>query len=182
MIAFVSGGARSGKSAFAETLARTWQAEAAGGLYYLATARAPDKGDDTEMAQRIERHRRERGPDWTTLEAPVALDEAIQRVGSRGTVLLDCLTLWASQILYASPLSERQAMTMLQGVMNEVRAHALRLVVVSNEINEALPVRNPEVQHYVAFLQRLHGMAVARADVAVQVIAGQPVYWKRESP
>lgn len=179
MIAFISGGARSGKSAFAEAFAKTWQAEAAGELYYLATANALNKGDDTEMAQRIERHRRQRGPDWTTLEVPVALDTAIQRVESRGTVLLDCLTLWASQILYASPLSERQAMAMLQAVMHEVHAHALRLVVVSNEVNEALPVRNPEVQRYVAFLQRLHCTVVARADVAVQVVAGQPIYWKR---
>ncbi|MEC9483895.1 MAG: bifunctional adenosylcobinamide kinase/adenosylcobinamide-phosphate guanylyltransferase [Halomonas sp.] len=182
MIAFVSGGARSGKSRYAESLARAWQAEAGGELYYLATARSPDTSGDAEMARRITRHRRERGEAWTTLEEPVAIDTAIGQVADRSTVLLDCLTLWASQVLYASPLDDDAAVAMLGEVMHETRNRGGRLVVVSNDVNEGLPVRDTEVQRYVAFLQRLHRAVVAEADIAVQVIAGLPVYWKGERP
>ncbi|GHB09040.1 bifunctional adenosylcobinamide kinase/adenosylcobinamide-phosphate guanylyltransferase [Modicisalibacter luteus] len=178
MIAFVSGGARSGKSRYAESLARTWQAEAGGELYYLATAEAASHLADTEMARRIARHRHERGEDWTTLEEPVSLDVAIEKVADQGTVLLDCLTLWASQVLYASSLNEGAAVAMLRTVMHEVRSRALRLVVVSNDVNEGLPIRAAEVQRYVAFLQHLHHQVVTEAEVAVQVIAGCPVAWK----
>lgn len=186
MIAFVSGGARSGKSRYAEDLARSWQVEAGGRLYYLATAKASSTADDEpgdeEMAQRIARHQRERGPGWTTLETPVAIDRAVGQVDSHDTVLLDCLTLWASQVLYASALSETQAVAMLQAVIDEARTRALRLVVVSNDVNEGLPIPNAEVQRYLAFLQRLHRLVVAEADVAVQVRAGLPGYWKGGPP
>lgn len=182
MIAFVSGGARSGKSRHAEALARSWQAERGGGLYYLATARAPSMTADAEMTWRIARHRRERGDDWMTLEEPVAIDTALAQVADRGTVLLDCLTLWASQVLYASPLDEGAAVSMLRHVMHEVRARQLRLVVVSNDVNEGLPNHDAEVQRYVAFLQRLHRLVVTEAELVVQVIAGIPVYWKGGRP
>jgi adenosylcobinamide kinase / adenosylcobinamide-phosphate guanylyltransferase len=182
MIAFVSGGARSGKSRYAESLARAWQAEASGGLYYLATAKSAGATGDEEMARRIARHRRERGEAWATLEEPVAIDTTIGQVADRGTVLLDCLTLWASQVLYASPLDEHAAVAMLRVVMHEVRTRALHLVVVSNDVNEGLPVRDAEVQRYVAFLQRLHREVVAESEVVVQVIAGLPAYWKGEPP
>lgn len=180
MIAFVSGGARSGKSRYAENLARSWQAAAGGGRYYLATA--GDAPGDEEMARRIARHRRERGAGWTTLEAPVDLPAAMARVERRSTVLLDCLTLWASQVLYASPLSEGEAVAMLQAVIDAARTRALRLVVVSNDINEGLPMPDAEVQRYLAFLQRLHRLTAAEADVVVQVIAGLPRYWKGGPP
>lgn len=182
MIAFVSGGARSGKSRHAETLARAWQAEHGGGLYYLATAEASTSLGDSEMARRIARHRRERGNGWATLEEPVALDVALTQVADQGTVLLDCLTLWASQVLYASALDEDAAVSMLRHVMHEVRARQLRLVVVSNDVNEGLPNHDAEVQRYVAFLQRLHRLVVTEAELVVQVIAGIPVYWKGGRP
>ena len=182
MIAFVSGGVRSGKSRYAESLARAWQAEAGGKCYYLATAKAAGATGDEEMARRIARHRRERGEAWTTLEEPVAIDTEIGQVADRGTVLLDCLTLWASQVLYASPLDEGAAVAMLRVVMHEARARALNLVVVSNDVNEGLPIRDAEVQRYVAFLQRLHCQVVVEAEVVVQIIAGLPVYWKGERP
>ncbi|MCP1367375.1 bifunctional adenosylcobinamide kinase/adenosylcobinamide-phosphate guanylyltransferase, partial [Halomonas sp. BBD48] len=152
------------------------------GLYYLATAKAAGAAGDEEMAGRIARHRRERGEAWTTLEEPVAIDTAIGQVADRSTVLLDCLTLWASQVLYASSLNEHAGVAMLRVVMHEARARALDLVVVSNDVNEGLPVRDAEVQRYVAFLQRLHREVVAEAEVVVQVVAGLPAYWKGERP
>lgn len=174
MIAFVSGGARSGKSVQAEALSRRWQGARGGGLYYLATARA----SDDEMQARIARHRLARGPGWTTLEAPVYLLEAIARVEPGSTLLLDCLTLWASQVLYGSDVTEQQGLAMVGEVMSQARSRDISLVLVSNDINEGLPPRDPEVWRYLAFLQRLHGLVAQEADVVIQVVAGLAVYWK----
>ncbi|PRY73434.1 bifunctional adenosylcobinamide kinase/adenosylcobinamide-phosphate guanylyltransferase [Halomonas ventosae] len=174
MIAFVSGGARSGKSAFAEQLAREWQRRRGGARYYLATAQAADD----EIAARIARHRRERGDGWITLEAPLALDEALARVEPGGTVLLDCLTLWASQWLYAGGGSKAEGEALLARIIETARSHEIALVVVSNDLNEDLPPADAETWRYLAFLQRLHQQLAREAGRVVEVVAGLPSDWK----
>ncbi|GGX82532.1 adenosylcobinamide kinase/adenosylcobinamide phosphate guanyltransferase [Litchfieldella qijiaojingensis] len=174
MIAFVSGGARSGKSAQAEALAMRWHRARGGRLYYLATARATDG----EMIRRISRHRETRGSGWTTLEEPVDLMAALDQVVPGSTLLLDCLTLWASQVLYGSGLDERQGLAMIDTMLSRARARNIALVVVSNDVNEEVPPRDAEVRRYLAFLQRLHRRVAHEAELAIQVVAGLPMYWK----
>lgn len=192
MIAFVSGGARSGKSAVAERLvddirhSTDIQNGRGGRCYYLATARATD----TEMVARIARHRTARGNGWTTLEAPVDLPAALTHVDDGSVVLLDCLTLWASQVLYGevlygevldgSPLDEDLALSMLDALMGEARERGINLVMVSNDINEGMPPQDAETWRYLSFLQRVHRRVVAEADVVIQVVAGIASYWKGE--
>lgn len=173
MITFVSGGARSGKSRHAEALALSSHAERGGRLIYLATAQACD----AEMAERIARHRHERGDDWHTLEAPLALDTAMAKVVGGDTVLLDCLTLWSSQWLYAGGGNEAEGETMLMRVLESVRARRITLVVVSNDLNEGLPPQDSETWRYLAFLQRLHCLLARKADSVVEVVAGLPLEW-----
>lgn len=178
MIAFVSGGARSGKSRYAEELARARHAERGGRRWYLATAQSQARVADAEMAERIARHRRERGEGWHTLEESLALDAALAGVAEGDTLLLDCLTLWASQWLYAGGGSEAEGEAMLVTIVGEARARDLALVVVSNDLNEDLPPTDPETWRYLAFLQRLHRRLAAEADRVVEVVAGLPVEWK----
>ncbi|QJQ94905.1 MULTISPECIES: bifunctional adenosylcobinamide kinase/adenosylcobinamide-phosphate guanylyltransferase [Halomonadaceae] len=175
MIAFISGGARSGKSAVAESLALEWQRVRAGGLYYLATARV----SDGEMGERIARHRHSRGPSWTTLEAPVDIAAALAQVESGSTLLLDCLTLWASQWLYDSALDETQGEAMMRALLEEARARGIALVIVSNDINEGQPPTDDETWRYLAFLQRIHRLVAKEADEVIQIVAGLAQTWKR---
>lgn len=174
MIAFVSGGARSGKSTIAERLARECRQARGGALYYLATATA----SDAEMTARITRHRRERGDGWRTLEAPLALDAALAEVGGGDTVLLDCLTLWASQWLYAGGGSEAEGEAMLARVIETARARDIALVVVSNDLNEDLPPTDAETRRYLAFLQRLHRRLAREADRVLEAVGGVAIDWK----
>ncbi|MBB3189788.1 bifunctional adenosylcobinamide kinase/adenosylcobinamide-phosphate guanylyltransferase [Halomonas cerina] len=178
MIAFVAGGARSGKSGVAEALAREYRAARAGRLVYLATARE----SDDEMAHRIVRHRRERGADWTTLEAPLDLPGALVDVEDGDVVLLDCLTLWASQALFEAGLDEAVGRAMLARLIETARRRDIALVVVSNDINEDLPPRDPLVWRYLAFLQRLHRDLAAEADRVIEVVAGLAIDWKGATP
>ncbi|MFQ3788402.1 bifunctional adenosylcobinamide kinase/adenosylcobinamide-phosphate guanylyltransferase [Halomonas sp. A29] len=177
MIAFISGGARSGKSTHAEALARRWQAERGGVRYYLATARS---GSDGEWQARIGRHRQARGEGWITLEEPVDLVAALERVEPGSTLLLDCLTLWASQLLYASPLDEAQGIAMIERMLAEARQRDIALVIVSNDVNEGMPPEDAEVWRYLTFLQRVHCLVAREADEVVQVIAGLPQCWKKQ--
>ncbi|ATJ82049.1 bifunctional adenosylcobinamide kinase/adenosylcobinamide-phosphate guanylyltransferase [Halomonas beimenensis] len=178
MIAFVAGGARSGKSAVAEALVRRCQAARGGGRVYLATARA----SDDEMARRIARHRRQRGEGWRTLEAPLDLPGALSDLAAGDAVLLDCLTLWASRVLFEAGLDEAAGRARLAGLVETARERDLDLVVVSNDLNEDLPPRDPLVWRYLAFLQRLHRDLAAEADRVIEVVAGRAIDWKGATP
>ncbi|SEN18180.1 bifunctional adenosylcobinamide kinase/adenosylcobinamide-phosphate guanylyltransferase [Halomonas caseinilytica] len=177
MIAFVAGGARSGKSDVAEALVSEQRARCGGARYYLATA----QGRDDEMAARIARHRHRRGDDWVTLEPPLALAEALSTIPQGSAVLLDCLTLWASRVMFEAELAASEGRAMLAHGLVEARRRELALVVVSNDLNEDLPPRDAQVWHYLAFLQALHCDLAAEADRVIEVVAGRGIDWKGES-
>ncbi|RAH38857.1 bifunctional adenosylcobinamide kinase/adenosylcobinamide-phosphate guanylyltransferase [Halomonas sp. SL1] len=176
MIAFVSGGARSGKSGVAEALVDEWQSARGGARFYLATATA--RAGDDEMAARIARHRRERGDGWLTLEPPLAFAEALAAMPPGSTVLLDCLTLWASRVMFEAGLSQAEGRAMLAAGLDEARRRDLALVVVSNDLNEELPPRDALVWRYLAFLQALHRDLAAASNRVIEVVAGRAIDWK----
>lgn len=172
MIVFVSGGARSGKSQVAEQCVL----EAAGktACYYIATA----KVYDAEMAERVARHQSGRDACWVTLEAPLAIDYAIAQVPDGHAVLLDCLTLWASQVMFIAGLNPPEGLRLLERALEDARSRGLTLVVVSNDLNEELIPSQPDTWRYVAFIQQLHCRVAALADSVLEVIAGCALEWK----
>ena len=117
----VLGGARSGKSRFAEALAEGLS----GARTYIATAEAGDE----EMAERIAAHRMRRGPEWSTVEAPLALVEALQGAAG-GFVLIDCVTLWISNLL----LHDLEVAPRVERLAEALRTRPGTIVVVSNEV------------------------------------------------
>jgi len=133
-ILFIGGGTRSGKSAFALSLARRLGQR----RLFLATAQP---GDD-EMRQRIERHRRERGGDFDTLEEPLAVAQAIGQHADYDVVVLDCLTLWLSNLLLEGnqPDSILQRIEELAAVLARRALHA---IVVSSEVGLGLVPETP---------------------------------------
>ncbi|HEY0063409.1 MAG TPA: bifunctional adenosylcobinamide kinase/adenosylcobinamide-phosphate guanylyltransferase [Telluria sp.] len=176
----VLGGARSGKSVYAERLA-----EASGrALVYLATAHA---GDD-EMGQRIAHHRARRSADWTTVEAPLALADAIARHDRADTVILvDCLTLWLSNLMFCdgriypetgnaelpAPLhQERQALLDILG-----RAKC-DIILVSNEVGMGIVPLGAVSRIFTDEAGRLNQAVAAVCDGAVFVAAGLPLVLK----
>jgi adenosylcobinamide kinase/adenosylcobinamide-phosphate guanylyltransferase len=124
-IALIGGGVRSGKSAFALSRARELGPRRA----LLATAEARDP----EMRERIARHRRERGADFGTIEEPLALAAALRALRDADVVVVDCLTLWLSNLLLRDETEIRvlQHVDELCGVLSERRLHA---VIVTSEV------------------------------------------------
>jgi adenosylcobinamide kinase / adenosylcobinamide-phosphate guanylyltransferase len=134
LLVLVGGGARSGKSRFA-----LGRAAALGRRrLYIATAEA---GDD-EMRARIARHRAERGDAFDTLEEPLALPEAIAAARDSDVLLVDCLTLWLSNLLVGG-LDETAAEVRLDALCAALAARAAHVVIVSNEVGMGLVPETP---------------------------------------
>ncbi|PRY59389.1 adenosylcobinamide kinase /adenosylcobinamide-phosphate guanylyltransferase [Vreelandella songnenensis] len=174
MIVFVSGGARSGKSEVAEQC--VIKAAKGGSCYYIATADVFDE----EMAARVERHKASRNARWITLEAPLAIDAALAQIPEGAAVLLDCLTLWASQVRYASELTDAQGKCLLENAVHAARSQHQHLVLVSNDLNEDLLPNDEETWRYLGFLQGLHRWLAAEADSVLEVVGGLGIEWKRK--
>ena len=163
----VLGGARSGKSRFAET----W-AEAQGGRFvYIATARA----EDAEMAARIAEHQARRGKTWRTVEAPLDLAAALAQECRPGqTVLVDCLTLWLSNLM-AADVDVDQA---VQGLLDVLPPLQAPVVIVSNEVGLGIVPMNDLARVFRDHQGRLNQRVAAAADSVVFMAAGLPLYLK----
>ena len=159
----VLGGARSGKSAYAQSLSEA----AAPERLYLATAEA----GDAEMAARIQRHREERGAGWTTREEPLALAEALSAEARPGRiVLVDCLTLWLSNLMLAGRDVEAE-IARLAEALPALQGPA---AIVSNEVGLGL-VPETRLGREFRDAQGRANREVARAcDAVVLVAAGLP--------
>src|SRR5262249_39263156 len=166
-VTLVLGGARSGKSRYAERLVEN----AASAGIYCATAEA----GDAEMAERIAVHRARRGPFWRTVEEPLALCPVIAaETMPESPLLIDCLTLWLSNLLLAGKRSEEEA---------EVLCDALRLaagpvVLVANEVGLGLVPETPLGRQFRDAAGRLNQHVAALADRVVFVAAGLPLVLK----
>jgi len=169
-ISLVIGGAGSGKSRWAEALVRAAQKPRT----YIATAEAKDP----EMLAKIARHQQERGPHWTTVEAPRDLAAAIASLEPGGVALIDCLTMWLSNHLLGKGDLDA-AMDDLLAAMAESRAP---LVVVSNEVGAGGVPDNALAREFQAVQGRLNQRVAARAGLVVAIIAGLPMPLKGTLP
>jgi adenosylcobinamide kinase/adenosylcobinamide-phosphate guanylyltransferase len=180
-LTLVLGGVRSGKSAFAEKLAR----ELDGPVLYVATGQVTD----AEMAERIRRHRDVRPSHWTTLEEPLelaaALPQALDVPNPPGVVLLDSLDVWVSNLLLrheGEPFAqvESRALDSLDQLLQICSTSAASFVVVSSEVGLSLVSTYSLGRHF----QDLLGLANQRVAVAASrvylVVAGIPVEVKSE--
>jgi adenosylcobinamide kinase/adenosylcobinamide-phosphate guanylyltransferase len=166
-IYFITGGARSGKSDFAEKLAN----DIAGNRAYVATAQALD----AEMVVRIEGHRKRRGNAWDTYEEPLAVAELIRKLSGRYDVLLlDCLTLWLSNIMARSDRAEE-----LAGKLDELTSaftdFSGACIVVSNEVGLGIVPDNPLARRFRDLAGMLNQQAARAADEVHFVASGIPM-------
>ncbi|MBD3669552.1 MAG: bifunctional adenosylcobinamide kinase/adenosylcobinamide-phosphate guanylyltransferase [Gammaproteobacteria bacterium] len=166
----ILGGARSGKSALAQGLAERSGLQ----VVYIATATA----GDAEMAERIRRHQADRPVHWQLVEEPLALAEAIEAAaGPDRCILVDCLTLWLSNLLVAeqSDLESRHA-SLLETVAR-VPGH---LILVSNETGMGVIPMGELTRRYVDEAGRLHQALAQRCDRVTLTVAGLPHVLKGE--
>lgn len=163
-VTLVLGGARSGKSRFAEDLA------AASGLArtYVATAEVWDD----EMRERIAHHRARRDGTWTTVDAPLDLPEALPAASGRDRiVLVDCLTLWLSNVMLAG----RDVEAAIDALLAALAAISGPAILVSNEVGSGIVPDTRLGRDFRDHQGRLNQRVAAVADRVTLVVAGLPL-------
>ncbi len=176
-VILVLGGARCGKSRYAQALAENLSK----GVLYLATATPGDR----EMEERIARHRAMRPSHWRTLEAPLRLAESLtDALGDAEVVLLDCVTLLVSNLMMQGLEDEdslvRGAVSELEGVLGLQKKRGFTLIVVSNEVGTGIVPPYPMGRVFRDAMGRVNQWLASRADDVVLVVAGLPLPLKRD--
>jgi adenosylcobinamide kinase/adenosylcobinamide-phosphate guanylyltransferase len=174
-LTLILGGARSGKSAHAQQLARERGDD---DVLFVATAQALDD----EMAARIESHRRERPAGWRTLEAPRHTGQAIARAEPSAVVLMDCLTLLVSNAVLAQAPESASAAEAEAAALAEViellaayQSGTASWIVISNEVGLGLVPPYPVGRAYRDALGHANQRLAAQADEVVLMVAGIPM-------
>ena len=163
-VMLVLGGARSGKSSFALCEAESCSASPV----MIATAQALD----AEMTERILRHRQERGSQWTTIEAPLDLVEVITQVEAGSVLVIDCLTLWLSNLMHGGR-DPVQACEELIPILKKRDA-----ILIANEVGLGIVPDNALARAFRDEAGRMNQKIAAVADTVVFVAAGLPLYLK----
>ena len=171
-VTLVLGGARSGKSTHAEKLATaSLHGAPPRQAVYVATAQA----GDVEMATRIVAHRARRGANWTTIEEPLKLDEALASAAAHGQpVLVDCLTLWLSNVMLGGGDVDQAA----DDLVGALEGLAVPVVLVSNEVGLGVVPDTPLGRAFRDAQGRLNMRMAERADRVVLMTAGLPLTLK----
>ncbi|WP_025785558.1 bifunctional adenosylcobinamide kinase/adenosylcobinamide-phosphate guanylyltransferase [Sporosarcina sp. D27] len=185
-LTFISGGVRSGKSAYAEQLARTEATRTGGRLVYIASGTATDD----EMAKRIARHRSDRADDgWTTIEQPTHLENVLPNLQPHDHVIWDCVTTWLGNEAFEGwetgtpcilkPECMDQKITSLLDTIERIQNLTNQLIIVSNEVFDE-PLKTEEITRtYTHTLGELHQAIVAKADTAIEMDSGLPIVHKQ---
>lgn len=158
----VLGGAASGKSRFAEGLCFETEKP----RFYIATAQAYDD----EMRAKITNHQAQRGAEWTTLEAPIDIAAALKSCPAGSVVLLDCATLWLSNMMLAQRDTTATGTTLCSAIAD----CPAQVIVVSNEVGHGIVPDNALARQFRNAQGRLNQSLAAQAGLVVQVIAGLP--------
>ena len=172
---FITGGARSGKSLFAENLAEQFGEQ----LCYLATAQTLD----SEMDERVRRHRERRGVQWNTVEEPILLSQALaQNDGLYSVILVDCVTLWLSNLLFtyesAGECIDERIYEDVQRLKSTLQGMTTPVILVSNEVGMGIVPDNKLARMFRDIAGTANQELAGVADEVHVVISGIPLKLK----
>lgn len=169
-LTFVLGGARSGKTAFAEGVCNRHNVA----RVYIATAQALD----AEMSVRIERHRQTRGAGFTTIEAPIELSQAVRDLKGPCITLIDCLTLWISNLMADGSVTDEMIFSKAADLISASRSVDAAFVVVSNETGLGIVPDNALARRFRDVSGKVNQMIAAASDEVYFITAGLPMKLK----
>lgn len=162
----ITGGARSGKSTFAETKAQALAVPTA----FIATATA----FDAEMSQRIANHRSIRPPAWTTVEEPLHIAQSLKSLSDFGTVILDCLTVWLGNTMHHQ-WEDEQISEEIGNFVEELRLRPMNTLIVTNDAGLGIVPADAMTRHYRDLLGKINSQVAAACDHTLFFSAGRAV-------
>lgn len=168
MIHYITGGARSGKSRFAQEYALTLSSSP----IYVATA----KIWDDDFSQRVQRHREERGPEWTTIEA----ERDIHTLPLENqVVVIDCVTLWLTNLFMAFDSTIDQALTAFKAEIDGLSQLPGTFIIISNELGMGIHAETEIGRRFTDLQGWANQHVAARANEAILMVSGLPLYLKK---
>jgi adenosylcobinamide kinase/adenosylcobinamide-phosphate guanylyltransferase len=170
-LTLVLGGARSGKSRYAQGAAEALARERGVIPVFIATGEAGDQ----EMAERIARHRADRGAGWRTIEAPLDLAEAVAGLTADDVAVIDCLTLWLSNSM-ADPGGH---LSRVEALPHRLAGCPARLWVISNEVGWGIVPENALARRFRDEAGLLHQRVAETAAETLLIVAGQVLRLER---
>lgn len=165
-IVFITGGARSGKSAFAVARAK----KSKGGVIFLATG----KPADSEMRARVRKHKRSRPRAWRTVEEDINIAAVISKLEKEQVVIIDCLTLWLSNLLL-SGRGEEEILKKVKEFIAALKNTASSVIIVSNEVGGGVVPENKLARAFRDIVGIAHQRIVKVSDEAYFVVCGIPL-------
>ncbi|MBL1242217.1 MAG: bifunctional adenosylcobinamide kinase/adenosylcobinamide-phosphate guanylyltransferase [OCS116 cluster bacterium] len=171
----ILGGARSGKSLFAENLALDLHAEnlknsASANLIYIATS----PPIDDEMDERINAHKTRRADVWQTIEQPINVAETLATMSAKSTILIDCLTLWINNLIFKNLNVEQHFDALCQAVVES----PANIIMVSNELGMGLVPEDKLSREFRDYQGQLNQLMAQKVDKVAFVVAGLPLWVK----
>jgi len=166
-LTLILGGARSGKSRFALDCARSRKSP----VLFIATSEA----GDADMADRIARHRAERPAHWETLEEPCALAAALQPRVTPAVVVVDCVTLWVTNLMLRPDAQWEPAVAELEAFLRWHDGRSGERILVSNEVGLGVVPENALARRFQEWLGFFNQRLAAAADEVYWMVAGLPV-------
>jgi adenosylcobinamide kinase/adenosylcobinamide-phosphate guanylyltransferase len=175
IITLVLGGVRSGKSRYAQQIA-----ERAERVTFVATA---ERRDDAEMYAKIERHRADRPNSWTTIEEPLQLAQTIHQAGKDSEVILiDCLTLFASNLLEACGDNTAQLQSHIDALCLALRTAPCSIILVSNEVGSGVVPAYELGRKFRDLVGEINQRVASASDSVLLMVAGLPFPLKGSIP
>lgn len=170
-VVLVLGGVRSGKSRYAQNLAETWPK-----VTFIATA---PRSDDEEMRRKIVRHQADRPAWWTTVEEPLELGRVLEsRAGQTDAILIDCLTLFAANLLDAHANEESRLLDEVDRLCTALRTAAQPVILVSNEVGSGVVPAFASGRRFRDLAGEINQRVAAVADTVLLMVAGLPLTLK----
>ncbi len=175
-VVLITGGARSGKSEYAQKMAE----RVSGRRMFIATCEVSDK----ELQERITRHKEAReGKGWQTIEEPVDLRRALDQAHEYEVILVDCLTLWINNLMSqatdkATSLTEEDICDLCLDVLGGARTAVGTVIFVTNEVGMGIVPDNELARRYRDLLGRCNQVFASKADEVVLMVSGIPVHIK----
>ena len=167
---FITGGCRSGKSRYALDYANRHFSK----KLFLATSEALDE----EMAQRIENHKKVRGPEWQTIEEPVEIVNKIKEHGGDGKIILiDCLTLWLYNLLMRWG-DDSKILNETDKLINVIKQNPASFILVSNEVGMGIVPADPLSRRYRDLLGTMNQRIAQALDTVIFMVSGIPLFLK----
>jgi len=169
---FITGGMRSGKSRYALTLSKRFLDR----RIFLATAQPIDE----EMKKRIEKHQKERGTNFMTVEEPIYLGKALKGLsnGVGGMVIIDCLTVWVNNLFYHMKEDEVKIKTEIDLFVDVLVKSSCNFIVISNESGWGVIPPNKLSRQFIDVLGSLNQRLAAMSDGVVLMVSGIPQWLK----